>query len=299
MVAVTPSNVVLVAKQAIFAHPVLLVVGLLVLSLVYNRLRPGLINIPGPPVAAYTKLWRLYDVWKGQAHMTAIDIHKKYGPVVRIGPNHVSIADPAMIPIIYGTMDNFTKTGFYPIQSISWKKKPELNLFSTRDPEYHRVEKRKVGAAYSLPNLLQSEAAIDSCVSLFMDRLHEFASNGMPVDLGAWLQYFAFDVVGELTFASKFGFLEQGTDVDVRWSDKHAPRQSLMLAVGYDEGYRRNAHLCSFVWPSPRDARRPTWKSTVHQGHAGNGDLESSACLHLEGYQWTSQHQARRRTYQR
>ena len=90
-----------------------------------------------------------------------------------------------------------------------------MNLFSTRDPEYHRIEKRKVGAAYSLPNLLQSEAAIDSCVNLFMDRLNEFSFKGEAVDLGAWLQYFAFDVVGEVTFASKLGFLEQGSDVDV------------------------------------------------------------------------------------
>ena len=88
-----------------------------------------------------------------------------------------------------------------------------MNLFSTRDPEYHRIEKRKVGHAYSLPNLLQSEAAIDSCIEMFVDRLTELSAKG-SVDLGAWLQYFAFDVVGEVTFASKLGFLEQGKDVD-------------------------------------------------------------------------------------
>ncbi|EXJ60076.1 cytochrome P450 oxidoreductase [Cladophialophora yegresii CBS 114405] len=233
MASTTLSNLVTAAKQAIFAHPILLVVGLFALSLVYNKLRPGLRGIPGPPVAAYTKLWRLYDVWRGHAHMTAIDIHKEYGPVVRIGPSHVSISDPSVIPVIYGIKENFTKTGFYPIQCISWKKKPEMNLFSTRDPEYHRVEKRKVGAAYSMPNLLQSEAAIDSCVSLFMSRLDEYASRGEPVDLGAWLQYFAFDVVGEVTFASKLGFLEQGKDVD-----------GMMKAI---EGMLTYAALCGQV----------------------------------------------------
>lgn len=47
-----------------------------------------------------------------------------------------------------------------------------------------------------------------------MSRLNEFASVQKPVDLGVWLQYYAFDVVGEITFASKLGFLEQGQDVD-------------------------------------------------------------------------------------
>lgn len=71
-----------------------------------------------------------------------------------------------------------------------------MNLFSTRDPEYHRTEKRKVGNAYALPRLLESEQAIDSCINLFMSKLDEFASRSKPVDLGTWLQYFAFDVVG-------------------------------------------------------------------------------------------------------
>lgn len=47
-----------------------------------------------------------------------------------------------------------------------------------------------------------------------MSRLSEFASQQKPVDLGLWLQYYAFDVVGEITFASKLGFLERGQDVD-------------------------------------------------------------------------------------
>ena len=187
---------------------------LILFHLVRNKFQRHLRSIPGPTAAAYTKFWRVYDVWKGHAHLTAIDLHRKYGPLVRIAPNHVSISDPSYIPVIYNIKENYTKTGFYPIQSVSWKKEPVMNLFSTRDPTYHRVHKRKVGAAYSLPNLLESEAAIDSCITAFMARLNEFALQQKPVDLGAWLQYFAFDVVGEVTFASKLGFLEQGKDVD-------------------------------------------------------------------------------------
>ena len=119
-----------------------------------------------------------------------------------------------MIPIIYNIKENYTKSAFYPIQCISWNKRPEANLFSTQDPEYHRIEKRKVGAAYSTHNLLDSEAAIDSCINLFLSRMDAFASKHESVDLGTWLQYYAFDVIGEVTFAQKFGFLEQGNDVD-------------------------------------------------------------------------------------
>ncbi|KEF51473.1 cytochrome P450 oxidoreductase [Exophiala aquamarina CBS 119918] len=220
-------------QHAISGYPFQLIFVLILFRLVWNKFQRHLVGIPGPAVAAYTKFWRLYDVWKGEAHLTAISIHRKYGPVVRIAPNHVSIADPSFIPVIYNIKENYTKSAFYPIQCISWKKRPEMNLFSTRDPNYHRTEKRKVGAAYSLPNLLESEAAIDSCIDLFMSQLDGYERDQKPVDLGAWLQYFAFDVVGEVTFSSKLGFLEQGKDVD-----------GMMKAI---EGMLTYAALCGQV----------------------------------------------------
>ncbi|KAI1066927.1 hypothetical protein LB507_011384 [Fusarium sp. FIESC RH6] len=192
----------------------ILLFGLLLLSYIYGRFRPGLSRIPGPPLARWTKLWRLYDVYKGQSHHTAIRLHLEHGPLVRVAPNVVSVGDPQAIKIIYGLTGAFPKSAFYPIQSISWQKKPQMNLFSTRDPVYHREQKKKVAGAFSLTSLLESEAAIDSCTELFMSRLDEWAVGGKPIDLGIWLQYYAFDVVGEVNFAMKLGFLDSGSDVD-------------------------------------------------------------------------------------
>lgn len=75
------------------------------------------------------------------------------------------------------------------------------------------------------------EDAIDGCGDLLVKRMHEFARDGKAVDLGTWLQFYgacacqtqeclrtdslaAFDVVGELTFNQRLGFLEKGQDVD-------------------------------------------------------------------------------------
>lgn len=201
-----------------------------VVRLLHNKFRPGLSSIPGPPLAAWTGLWRFFDVQKGTAHLTAIELHKRYGPLVRIGPNHVSVGDPREIANIYGLTKGYTKvrclrtapctdtdswkTAFYPIQSISWHKKPQMNIFSTRDELYHRDQKRAIATAYSLTSLLAKEDAVDSCSTLFMEKLGAFADEKRPVDLGQWLQYYAFDVIGEFSFAMKLGFLEKGADVD-------------------------------------------------------------------------------------
>jgi hypothetical protein len=86
-----------------------LLVGLIVVGLLRNKFRPGLGSIPGPSLAAYTGLWRYHDVRKGQAHKTAINLHRKYGKLVRIGPNHVSVSDPLEIKKIYGLKSGYTK----------------------------------------------------------------------------------------------------------------------------------------------------------------------------------------------
>lgn len=81
------------------SHPIPFLLIFVVLYLLWNKLQPGLVSIPGPAVAAYTKYWRVYSVWRGHAHLDAIELHKKHGNLVRIAPNHVSVADPKWIPV--------------------------------------------------------------------------------------------------------------------------------------------------------------------------------------------------------
>lgn len=84
-------------------------VSLFALRLVWRRFGGGLSGIPGPVLAKCTRLWKLHSVWKGDHHLAEIKLHQQYGPLVRIGPRHVSVADPAAIPIIYGLNKGFTK----------------------------------------------------------------------------------------------------------------------------------------------------------------------------------------------
>jgi hypothetical protein len=64
---------------------------------------------------------------------------------------------------------------------------------------------------YSLSNLLQSEDAIDSCSTLFMERLSGFASkNETCRSRFPGFSTTRLTVVGEVTFASKLGFSRTG-----------------------------------------------------------------------------------------
>lgn len=117
-------------------------------------------------------------------------LHTKYGPLVRIGPKHVSVADPAEIKTIYAAGNGFPKTAFYPIMAARYEGKPLMNLFATRDEEYHSRIKRPVAHTYSMATLSHLEFKIDHVSRLFIRIIREqFAETGRVVDLGEWLQY--------------------------------------------------------------------------------------------------------------
>jgi hypothetical protein len=90
-------------------HLVILGITAVVFHLLTTAQRSGLRQIPGPFLAKVTDLWRLFDHWRGTHVETQRSLHEKYGPAVRIGPNAVSLSDPALLKTVYSTRGEFAK----------------------------------------------------------------------------------------------------------------------------------------------------------------------------------------------
>lgn len=59
------------------------------------------------------------------------------------------------------------------------------------------------------------EKLVDQTTAHFFRRLDElFVETNGVCDFGTWIQYFAWDVIGNLTFSKPLGFLELGEDVE-------------------------------------------------------------------------------------
>ncbi len=74
-----------------------------------NRYHKGLNKYPGPFLASLTDWWRFVDVYQRRPDRTHIALHKKYGKVVRLGPNTLSFSDPEALKTIYGLNKGFIK----------------------------------------------------------------------------------------------------------------------------------------------------------------------------------------------
>ena len=72
------------------------------LYVIYTRDFTPLRSIPGPFLASISKLW-IFNQQRGyQRQKVDINLHKKYGPIVRVAPNEVSVSSPEALRKIYG-----------------------------------------------------------------------------------------------------------------------------------------------------------------------------------------------------
>ncbi|KAF3763900.1 hypothetical protein M406DRAFT_51514 [Cryphonectria parasitica EP155] len=182
-----------------------------------NRFRPSLRRIPGPFLARIADLDRVWSCARGEQMNYHRRLHDKYGPVVRVGPNHVSFSDGSLIPQLYGFGSKFAKSDFYKMFDIRTRAAASkgstmtTTTFSERDELRHRALKRPVGAAFSMSTMKELEPLNDVCSAILTRKLEGLV--GRDTDLGDWVHWYAWDVISSITFSHRLGFLDRETDI--------------------------------------------------------------------------------------
>lgn len=59
-------------------------------------------KVPGPFRASITKLWIFLKQRGYQRPLVDIELHRRFGPIVRIAPNEVLISSPKAFRTVYG-----------------------------------------------------------------------------------------------------------------------------------------------------------------------------------------------------
>lgn len=62
----------------------LVLVGLVVVRAIVRRYWTPIRDIPGPFLASFSKLWQVYQLWKGHIEEELIYLHKKHGIIHQI-----------------------------------------------------------------------------------------------------------------------------------------------------------------------------------------------------------------------
>ncbi|KAF3035372.1 hypothetical protein E8E11_000469 [Didymella keratinophila] len=179
--------------------------------LVYAKTLHPLAKAPGPLWPSLSRTWLMMRMHYGDYHLHQVALHDKYGPLVRIAPNELSYSKPDGVPVIYRLTRPLEKTDWY----WAWKGaglKSQIDMFTITNEKKHTAYRRVVGTVYSLSNILKNEKKMDENVQLLLDRLDGFVERKEEVDLGLWLEMYAYDNVGSVFFGKPFGFPETSSD---------------------------------------------------------------------------------------
>ncbi|KIX98879.1 uncharacterized protein Z520_05340 [Fonsecaea multimorphosa CBS 102226] len=194
----------------------------------------SLMKVPGPLPAALSNLWLMYQCRRGRRYKAVDELHKKYGKVVRIQPNHVSIADDSAINIIYGHGNGFLKSEYYDA-FVSIRR----GLFNTRDRAEHTRKRKVVSHTFSAKSIGQFEQYIHANLELFVQKWRNLSNNKSnpqtgyaSIDSLNWFNYLAFDIIGDLAFGQPFGMLEKEKDIaEIRKSPDAPPTTAPAIEV--------------------------------------------------------------------
>ncbi|KAI8048996.1 cytochrome P450 [Syncephalis plumigaleata] len=182
--------------------PLLLALVYIVQKFVEHELLSPLAKVPGPRPSIWTALSVNYKQFVVQNPQIILDLHRKYGPIVRTGPKTVWISDKDMIHKILGSHKYGKADSYHKFRLLG------DNLFATQDIAYHRVQRRLMANAYTPSALRELEPMVyEVGVQQFVNKLYQYADAGDAVDLMLLSKHMTFDVIGKVAFGKLFNLL--------------------------------------------------------------------------------------------
>ncbi|KAL6410305.1 hypothetical protein AUP68_06722 [Ilyonectria robusta] len=201
---------------------------LYVVQLVITRLwLSPLAHIPGPKLAALTQYYEFYYdiVLGGQYTFKILDMHERYGPIVRINPWEVHVGDPEFFSELYaGPGRRRDKWSFYTQQFGAPRKQPSSqdilsagtdnvteSALATVDHNLHKLRRSALNPFFSTQSVRKLQPVIEERGDALLDSFRNYArvSNGQPLDVMYPFSAYTNDVINEYAFARSDHLVEE------------------------------------------------------------------------------------------
>ncbi|KAF5014341.1 hypothetical protein F66182_14706, partial [Fusarium sp. NRRL 66182] len=166
--------------------------------------QPGLRTLPGHWLASFSRLYKIFLVYDGLCPEKERAMHKKYGPVVRLGPHELSVNSIDGLRTIY--TGGFEKTSWYRDIFVNFGTE---NLVSTLEHKPHSIQKRMLSNVYS-KSYLQNSPDLQKVSSIivadrFLPLLSKLAQSREAINVLPLLQGLGQDFTSAYLFGSKYG----------------------------------------------------------------------------------------------
>ncbi|GAB1196660.1 hypothetical protein APSETT444_005935 [Aspergillus pseudonomiae] len=250
--------------MALLVIAAILLILYLTTLIIYNLFLHPLARYPGPALWRAFRFPFLLANIRGQLPHRIHGFHAQYGDIVRVAPDELSFVNPRAWRDIYTSDREFVRPHQYKDQPPG---KTAPNLIACSEADHTRL-RRNLAPGFSEKFAALQEPILQKYIdTLFVKLDARIASSGgdsatksADVDLVEWINYLAFDVIGDLTWGSSFGCLE-----GLRYHPwvQTVSQFKAAIIVGSMKFYPLLYHLLMAI--TPADALKPVmemWKVT-------------------------------------
>ncbi|MCJ1402024.1 hypothetical protein MMC11_005243 [Xylographa trunciseda] len=171
---------------------------------IYRLYLSPLANIPGPRLAAVASCYEFYHehVKHGRYEWKIRDMHKKYGPLVRISPREIHINDPDFYETLFTQ-----KLDKDPV--VVGQFGHALSTQATASSDLHRVRRAAISPFFSQAKVTQLQSMITDKIEVLCRKLSECHRTREPANMYNLYRGLAVDIISEFAFNRSWDFLDK------------------------------------------------------------------------------------------
>ena len=212
-------------------------------------------HVPGPFLASVSYTWLMRNNFLGISNRQLLSI-RKYGSVVRVGPNYVLTDDPVALRRISAVRSPYGRDAWWTALRIA----REDNMLTTTNTAAHDKLKAQTANAYNGRDKVDIEEGVDTQLAKLKDviRTHYLSTPGetRTVDLVFLIRFFTLDVITALAYGEPVGYL--AANEDLFEYNKQVQEMTRPMSVIVDTPLLRtlaNSPLAPHFWPKTTDKK--------------------------------------------
>ncbi|KAB8278609.1 putative benzoate 4-monooxygenase cytochrome P450 [Aspergillus minisclerotigenes] len=171
----------------------------LIALLAYRVYFHPLAHIPGPPLARVTYLYEwYYDLYRsGQFTFQLKDLHRKYGPVIRINPDEVHIDDPDFFDQVFNQTNGRAEKPLRVAEAFG----PYPATIGTQSHGLHRLRRSALNPFFSKQSVNELVPVMWRPINILRRRLHQAAQTGEMLNMKYIYAAVTLDIINAYCFA--------------------------------------------------------------------------------------------------
>ncbi|KAI8633691.1 cytochrome P450 [Xylariaceae sp. FL1651] len=221
-------------------QPLFLSAGLLfyLLSLsIYRLYFSPLAKFPGPKIAgmlpiSFSTLTSWYSAYHdlvrgGQYVWVVEEMHKKYGPVVRLRPDALHVNDPSFVDKLYSQSPKHRRERYW---TVTQNIQAPGSMIASQDHDLHRSRRAVLNPYFSLQNVRRLEPVLNDTLANLLRRMEGWARQGGPVHITRAFRAATKDVIHAYAFGEGQKCLEM-EDCNAGFFDVLTPQRVCHLGT--------------------------------------------------------------------